>query len=160
MRQPEKSKSGALVQNDPTNDPKKSQLQLPKGTCKINTAVDDLKHPFKDQSLHWNDFKNDKHIFQVTNHPPKWVSPFFFGFQTTKHFSFDFTKPSKSQEQVPLFVGGDSSGGGTTMSLVLTLAERRSAPWSPGHVFSMFFFCENIYQFWGEKTGRRCCVFS
>ena len=29
------------------------------------------------------------------------------------------------QEKVPLFVGGDSSGGGTTMSLVLTLAKRR-----------------------------------
>lgn len=27
-------------------------------------------------------------------------------------------------KRVPLFVGGDSSGGGTTMSLVLTLAKR------------------------------------
>lgn len=37
----------------------------------------------------------------------------------SKHGPFEGCK-----EQVPLFVGGDSSGGGTTMSLVLTLAKR------------------------------------
>lgn len=31
------------------------------------------------------------------------------------------------KEKVPLFVGGDSSGGGTTMSLVLTLEKKRPA---------------------------------
>lgn len=58
------------------------------------------------------------------------------------------------QDEVPLFVGGDSSGGGTTMSLVLTLS-KRPMPHTPG--FESFFVETSWMCFCPDCLADRTC---